>query len=296
MEQYEKTGYLYQDYKVFYLCDHQKREFPYHYHDFYKILWHRKGNVTYCIEGKSYNLMPNDLVFVNKGEVHRPIIYDDSPYERMILYISPAFLHQYSEDNDLLDLCFQEAAFEKNHVLRMSSANEAESKLNQRIFSSLKELYHASNTPDFGKNLYCNVLMLEIMVLLNRCVLHHTMSFSEYTTGNQKIISVIDYINSHLEEEINIDSLSAAFFTSKYYLMHSFKQETGYTIGQYLTTKRLLYANDLIQKGMPVTEACLTCGFQNYSSFSRAYKKNFGISPTKMKENSKMLQMEQVNQ
>lgn len=285
MQQYEKSGYLYQDYRVFYLCDQEKKIFPYHYHDFYKILWHRKGNVTYCIEGKAYDLKPNDLVFVNKGEVHRPMIHDNSPYERMILYISPAFLQANSQGEDLLDLCFQQAAFEKNHVLRMSASNESDSNLNQRIFSACKELYHAANHPDFGNSLYCNVLMLEIMVLINRCVLHHTMSFSEYSTGNQKILSVLDYLNTHLEEDIHIDSLAAAFYTSKYHLMHSFKQETGYTIGQYLTTKRLLYANDLIQKGMPVTEACLTCGFQNYSSFSRAYKKNFGISPTKMREN-----------
>lgn len=286
MEQYEKTGYLYQNYKLFYLCNREMQDFDYHYHDFHKILWHIKGNVTYCIEGKAYELKPNDLVLVTKGEVHRPIIHDTSPYERMILYISPAFLEKNNDEEDILDLCFQQSALEKNHVLRMSSTNEANSQLNKKIYSAFKELQNATNHPDFGNSLYCNSLFFEIMVLLNRCVLHHTMSFSEYTTGNKKILAVLDYLNSHLEEEINIDSLANKFFTSRYYLMHSFKQETGYTIGQYLTTKRLLYANELINKGMPITEACLTCGFQNYSSFSRAYKKNFGVSPTKLRESN----------
>ena len=62
--------------------------------------------------------------------------------------------------------------------------------------------------------------------------------------------------------------------------MHSFKEETGYTIGNYVTMKRLRYARELILGGMPVTQACFECGFQSYSTFSRAYKKNFGISPT----------------
>ena len=61
--------------------------------------------------------------------------------------------------------------------------------------------------------------------------------------------------------------------------MHKLKEETGYTIGNYLTTKRLLLAKDLIAGGMPITEACYECGFRNYSTFSRAYKKNFGSNP-----------------
>jgi AraC-like DNA-binding protein len=61
--------------------------------------------------------------------------------------------------------------------------------------------------------------------------------------------------------------------------MHTFKEQTGYTIGSYLSTKRLLYAKELIVAGKPITEVCFTCGFRNYSTFSRAYKKSFGESP-----------------
>ena len=93
------------------------------------------------------------------------------------------------------------------------------------------------------------------------------------------MIAVIDYLNEHLTEDISIDSLSETFFLSRYHLMHSFKEETGYTIGNYLSTKRLLLARDLILQGEPITNVCYECGFRNYSTFSRAFKKNFGYSP-----------------
>lgn len=96
---------------------------------------------------------------------------------------------------------------------------------------------------------------------------------------NPKILALLDFLNTHLTEDISIDRLSEQFYISKYYLMHSFKEETGYTIGNYLTTRRLLRARDLIRDGSPITEACFASGFKNYSSFSRAYKKYFKKAP-----------------
>ena len=55
-------------------------------------------------------------------------------------------------------------------------------------------------------------------------------------------------------------------------MMRQFKEETGYTIHQYITEKRVLKAKGMIQAGMSATQACYACGFQNYSTFSRAYK------------------------
>ena len=57
------------------------------------------------------------------------------------------------------------------------------------------------------------------------------------------------------------------------------KEETGYTIASYITSKRLLLARDLMEKQTSITEVCYACGFKNYSSFSRAYKKCFQNTP-----------------
>ena len=74
MPEYKKVGYLTSSFKLFHLKDQNKKEFSYHYHDFHKILILLNGDITYCIEGRSYQLAPNDIVLVHAGEVHRPII------------------------------------------------------------------------------------------------------------------------------------------------------------------------------------------------------------------------------
>ena len=86
-ETFNKAGYLKDNFLLFHLTDTNSLPISYHYHDFYKVFLLLKGDVTYHIEGKTYDLKPYDLVLVNAGEIHKPVI-NSTFYERMILYIS----------------------------------------------------------------------------------------------------------------------------------------------------------------------------------------------------------------
>jgi AraC-like DNA-binding protein len=51
----------------------------------------------------------------------------------------------------------------------------------------------------------------------------------------------------------------------------------------YLALRRIHLVNDLIRRGDPITEACFTAGFKNYSNFFRLYKKHTGLTPQEFK-------------
>lgn len=272
MVQYEKTGYLNSEFKMFHLSDNGLGEFDFHYHDFQKITLFIKGNVTYCIEGKSYSLKPYDVVLVSAGEVHKPIINDDSTYERIIIYISTNFINAYKESNYDLNYCFEKARNENSNVLRLESLK------NSKLFTVFKELESSHNDNEYANELYKKILFLEFMIQLNRAVINNKISYIENYTSNTKVSEIIKYINIHLTEDLSIDILANSLFLNKYYIMHLFKQETGYTISNYITGKRLMLAKSMIESGIPITTACYECGFNNYSTFSRAYKKQFGVS------------------
>lgn len=273
MNQYQKTGYLHSNFKMFHLIDSERKDFSYHYHDFNKILIFLSGDVTYSIEGRFYDLKPNDIVFVNSGEVHRPIIHSAKAYERIIIYVSPSFIDSYQEKDYDLGFCFQQAHREHSHVLRTNSFQRSE------LEDVTKRLEASLHDTDYANELYHNLLFLEFMIQLNRASIHHNIRYIRNSSSNQKILAVLDYLNQHLTEEIQIDQLAQTFYVSRYHLMRTFKEETGYTIGTYISTKRLQLARKLIRNGTSITEACYACGFKNYSTFSRAYKKNFGSAP-----------------
>jgi AraC-type DNA-binding domain-containing proteins len=273
MNTFEKFGYLENDFKMFHIVDRQRKEFAFHYHDFNKIIIFIKGNINYTIEGKNYSLNPYDIVLVNAGEIHRPSVLDDSEYERIIIYVSTQFLNTYAkEDYDLND-CFVRARKEKSNVLRIHSLDKS------KLYQVCQELEHSFSDHAFANELYQKILFLEFMIQLNRTVISNHINYLDSVIGSTKLIQILDYINEHLAEEISIDSLAANFFINRYYLMHFFKEETGYTIGNYITEKRLLLAKNLVQSGSSVTEACYRSGFKNYSTFSRAFKKAFKTIP-----------------
>lgn len=279
MKDYEKQGYLNNDFKIFHIIDREQREFAFHYHDFNKIMILLKGNINYTIEGKNYLLKPYDIVLVNAGEIHRPTILDDSSYERIIIYASTQFLNVNSDNNYNLNDCFERAKIEHSNVLRIHSIDKS------KLYQVCLELENSFADQAFAKELYQKILFLEFMIHLNRTTLSNHINYIDSSLGNVKLQQILEYINEHLVDDITIDKLSAYFYLNRYYLMHFFKDETGYTIGNYITEKRLLLARQLIQNGSSITEACYQSGFKNYSTFSRAFKKAYNTVPKNERKN-----------
>ncbi|WP_077611577.1 helix-turn-helix domain-containing protein [Clostridium sp. Marseille-P2415] len=282
MDNYEKRGYLNSDFRLFHLVDTKRQDFEYHYHEFDKIIIFIRGAVTYRIEGCNYKLEPYDIILVSHNDIHKPDVDPSVPYERIIVYLSPGFLHAYRSDSYDLSACFQKSKELHSHVLRIHSMEKSS------LYRTLSDLEYACTHDGYAKDLYCQVVFLEFMIQLNRASVTNRVKYLPPATGDRRILSIMDYINSHLTEDMTVDTIAEACYISRYHLMHLFKEETGYTLFDYITEKRLALARDLLKTGISVTEVCFGCGFKNYSTFSRAYKKQFHASPSEtIKEHAK---------
>lgn len=287
-----KTGYLTSDFRIFYLTNTEERDFQSHYHDFHKLLIFESGSLSYYIEGETYQLQPWDLVLVPAGEVHRPIIHDDSPYRRLILYLSPAFLERYKEHLPAFYHCFHhETADSAEHCFRSAEADQnakAAGLQNHTHLLRIKNFQKSRLYPVFLElqrsaaeqtTFYQQIVLLQFLMLLSQFSQSSDAIYPSASGANQQILQALTYINEHLQEELSVDQIAASCFLNRSYLMHLFRRETGYSVMSYVTEKRLFAARTLIQSGVPVTEACLRSGFQSYSAFYRAYHKKFKEAP-----------------
>lgn len=274
--EYEKTGYLTYDFKLFHLKDTAEKEYGYHYHDFDKVILFISGKVNYIIEGKAYELKPYDVVFVNRNEIHKPEVDFSVPYERYILYITPEFLEQYTTEEYSLRACFEKANKEKSNVIQTTAVQ------NTKLLQGIRELETALQQKEYASELYEKLIFLEFMVKLNRACMEEKTSYNHSAVYNRKIVDILEYINEHLYEELSIETIADTFYLSKYHMMRQFKEETGYTMHQYITEKRVLAARDMILDGVPATKASLECGFKDYSTFSRAFKNKIKKNPTQL--------------
>lgn len=272
MAEYQKRGYLLEDFRLFHLRSEGGEKVDYHYHEFCKILLLVSGQGSYFVDGHRYLLSSGDIVLIGSRSVHKPEFSENAVYERIILYVAPEYLQKMSTpDCDLLALF----SGSSGHVLRPKEQRR------KRIFGIAEKLEHDIAEEAFGRTLLSRADLLLLLVELGRTVTDSTGNLPRPSMPeNRRVLEIMAYLDENLSEEISIDRMAETFYISKYYMMRLFQKETGTTIHGYLTQKRLLRSRELISGGMRATEACYACGFHSYSSFTRAYGKYFGTTPT----------------
>ena len=276
MEQpgYEQRGYLREDFRLFHLTASMTETVGWHYHAFHKLCVYLGGDaIRYGIEGRSYALEPGDMILVPQGCVHRPEALPGAAYDRMLLYLSPEYLRSISTEETALETCFLQAAEEFHFVIRTGRRNGT-------LLEPLFALERTLAKPGFGQTMLEQALMAQVLISLTRGMQEQALPFASASAADEKIAAILQYLACHLTEPVSIDDLAAKFYISKYHMMRRFRQETGYSIHGYLTEKRLLLAQRLLAQGASPSEAGEQTGYQDYSTFSRAYKKHFGRGPS----------------
>lgn len=269
-----KSGYLNKDFQLFHIKDKKNQDFEFHYHDFNKIIIFLSGKVTYLIEGKAYYLKPWDILLVNNHDVHKPIIDSNETYERIIIWADSDFIENHNYEGCDLSTCFKLAKEKSFNLIRLEDQFQNNLK---NIISSLEGSF---NSQDFGSNLLGNSLFIQLIIYLNRLYLDKTyITTKDSLKYDKQIEEILKYINNNLSQDLSIELICKEFFISKYYLMHKFKSETGYTLHNYIIQKRLFMSQELIKSGEQVTKVSSLCGFKDYSNFLRNFKKFFHKSP-----------------
>ena len=274
MPEYEKKGYLVQDFKVFRLDSPMPRPIPFHYHDFHKIILFLDVHGNYIIEGTSYPLGAQDIAFVREGEIHRPVIDGKQPYERIVIYVAPGFLARVSRPGADLSSCFRRAPGEAG-VMRLASGHSHE------LLAQMEKLEKTARSDGFANNLYTEALFVEFMILLHRALFSHELGTVKKAASDEKIQPLLGYIENHLADDLSADALAQEAYLSKYYLMRRFKAATGYSLHRYVTMKRLLHARSLLTESpeRAITEISADSGFTDYTAFFRAFKTQFSVTP-----------------
>jgi len=99
-----------------------------------------------------------------------------------------------------------------------------------------------------------------------------------------KIFQVIEYMNEHIFEEVSLDDLCVASGYSKPHLCNMFKLYLGKTPGKYFYQQKLKHGANLLFGHENVLDIAVKVGFGSHEAFSRAFKKEFGMTPIAYRE------------
>lgn len=270
----DKRGYLNADYMFFHLSDRSSEEHTFHYHEFDKIVILLGGKTSYIIEGREYFLEPWDVLLVNHHDIHMPVIDRDTDYDRVVIWLNRDFINSLGTQDCDLSLAFRISRERSMSLLKVPDTYRSQ------LEAAVRGLETEYKSTAFGAEISARAYMAQCLSLINRIAICDT----EYDESllcryDAKISEIISYINLHLAEDLSLETVASRFYMSRSYLMHRFKEETGYTFHNYVLQKRLLYSKQLLCDGTPVTEAAYSSGFTEYTTFLRAFKKMFKCLP-----------------
>lgn len=232
--------------------------FSYHTHDRYELIFLIKGDMQYISEGRCYNLEVGDLVLTRPSVFHAMMPKSVTHYDRYDAIIN----------EKLISKSIRDKIPKMREVFKCAG--------NDRIFelfSKLDQYYGKFSEEDYGR-LAFNIIE---EVIYNLALIDEE---GERGSVNPLIDKATSYIREHLTEIRNIDEISSALYITKSHLHHLFIKDLHMTPGKYILSKRLLLAEKRILRGEKPTDIFTECGFDDYATFFRNYKKHFGISPS----------------
>ena len=269
------AGYLKENYKYFHLKDTAGQERDFHFHDFDKLVILLSGKVDYLVENERYELKAWDILLVKHHTIHRAIIDKRLPYERIIIYLDRKFFDRAFPDARLMD-CFETADRSGRHLLE---PNEDQVAALRQVIDAYE---NALGDTGFGSQTMRDTFIMQLLIQVGR--VRAVAPEEERNAYDPKIEKILSYINENLTSPLSVESLADQVYLSKYHFMRLFKAQTGSTVHSYVRQKRLMYAARLIREGIPASQAAADSGFSDYSSFHRAFKESFGISPGQLKK------------
>lgn len=243
-------------------------EFKPHIHENYELYCLVKGDVDYIVEGHLYNLRPGAILLMRPSETHKLIVKSKQEYERYVLNFRHDFILENGFSKDILSPYLSRELGEKNLYLPSEFEHITPLSYLEKIFKEARQLN------------YADVVLSNLVSLLSSISVafcNKEIVDTDSDIGNK----IISFVNRNLTDDISTEAIASYVHLSPSQVSRIFKKLMGTSIHNYIISKRLILFHEKLSMGKSALNASQECGFHDYSSFYRIYKKRFGKPPTK---------------
>ena len=236
------------------------------HHEEWEVYWFVEGDLYFIFEGEKYEIQPNTVLIVPNRRLHRPIVKSPCRYRRRLI--------RFSEDVFLS----VDGGHELRRVLESKGfilirPQEKESPTVCALFSEVSGFLSEGSV---YRDLCARMSLLRLLSIAADC---HT-PLQNGIRSDGRVGELLRYIDRHLEQPLDYQTLAAAFFVSEKNLYRLFKKETGFALSHYVAERRIIKAKQLLLAGCSASETARQTGFKDYSVFYRNFVAVTGHSPS----------------
>lgn len=234
-----------------------------HYHSVFEIYYLEKGNCTYFIDDKCYDVKEGDIVLIPEGVIHNTV-YPDEKHQRKLIQCSKKYIPA--------------SAYEKVVSLGYIYRNPLVLIEVNRIFGRIENEYE--NSDDFSKDMLA-YLTGELVFLLVR----NSENRQNITTGSIYVEKALGYVRENFTTDIKLYEVAEVCHMSEEHLSRKFKKETGLGFNEFVNMLRLQKAEYMLKndKNLSVAEVAFACGFNDSNYFSKKFHCEYGYTPSSVR-------------
>jgi AraC-like DNA-binding protein/mannose-6-phosphate isomerase-like protein (cupin superfamily) len=253
----------------------------FHSHTQFEIMLVLNGDGAYRVGEKEYDFSKDDIFVFTSNEAHYITKTGDEGIEILNLHFEPRYLFGSSKDSlseENISVCFVHNADFENKI--------TSEKIKGYLLGIKAELESGFAESDLVIKSLLNMIIVSL-------IREHGIA-EETKTSRSHIYSVrraMEYIEEHFTESITLEEISKKCEMSPNYLSAVFKRIVGISLWDYILSKRIGYALELLSlpERENILETALKCGFNNTANFNKFFKKQVGTTPSQYRSKSQLL-------
>ncbi|MFD1677572.1 AraC family transcriptional regulator [Alicyclobacillus fodiniaquatilis] len=250
-------------------------ELPDHLHDRYEIVYVYNGLGTFFIDNTLLDMCRGDLFVIPGNTIHHAIPNAENPVTSTAVFFDAMLLQNPFFGDGFSILQNIEGNRSKNvYQFRLTKAEQGTAE------AQLESIYKECLQPQTG---YQQIIALTLQLMLIRFMRADRQKSQETSialTSPAWFKDVLQHIENHLQHTITLGELANVAMISQSHLSRAFKRFVGLNLVDYITTKRMILAKELlINTDAKVATVCENCGFESLPHFHRTFKKYTGVTP-----------------
>jgi len=250
------------------------RESVLHSHPYYEAILPIAGEVLYSVNGSLYHLHTGELIIFPDEVFHSgkfDIGADTS--ERLLLKVDEGLWRQTAKF-----IGFPDILSAKEPIIFTAETVSA-----WDIRGLITRISRSTTMDKAYRTTMLQAQLTELMMIIKQ-ILHDDNQVRPNATS-ALVEKAVKYIQAHYSDpDLTVGKLAEYAFVSRSHLSRVFKEYTMESVHSYVTNLRMQHCQFAIAEGKTVLDACTESGFSDYSSFLKAFRKLYGITPMEYKK------------
>ena len=248
-----------------------------HSHNYFQIFYIVSGKVSHHLSSRTAELSPGDIMILPPNQPH----YIETPageVDFFSLSFLPDYFQNIKEANKLvLDFLAHLQAETGEEIEPKVTLSYDDAIFTKILFEKILAEFSGNKT---GKAELIKELVSALLAILARVYFEENTTTVVTKENRQIVMHSIEYIKNHYDEDITLSEIARQSAMSKTWFCTIFNSIVGMPFKEYLNRYRIQRAAELIKAGEKASVAGNSCGFGDFSTFYRNFKKYMGISPS----------------